>query len=115
MAAHVSWLRWKRIRLQCGRPGFNSWVGKIPWQRERLPTPVFWPEEFHGLYSPWSHEELDTTEQLSLLNVNAFCLRQFYCLIVLAGTSTGELNTSSEVGFPLWSLILEGKLSGFHC
>ena len=26
-------------------------VGKIPWKRERLPTPVFWPEEFHGLYS----------------------------------------------------------------
>ena len=27
------------------------WVGKIPWRRERLPTPVFWPEEFHG--GPW--------------------------------------------------------------
>ena len=24
--------------------------GKIPWRRERLPTPVFWPGEFHGLY-----------------------------------------------------------------
>ena len=23
-------------------------VGKIPWRRERLPTPVFWPGEFHG-------------------------------------------------------------------
>ena len=40
-------------RLQRGRPGFDSWVGKIPWRRERLPTPVFWPGEFHGLYSPW--------------------------------------------------------------
>ena len=28
------------------------WVGRIPWRRERLPTPVFWPGEFHGLYSP---------------------------------------------------------------
>ena len=28
-------------------------VGKIPWKRERLPTPVFWPGEFHGLYNPW--------------------------------------------------------------
>ena len=27
-----------------------SLVGKIPWRRERLPTPVFWPREFHGLY-----------------------------------------------------------------
>ena len=23
-------LSWKRIRLQCGRPGFHPWVGKIP-------------------------------------------------------------------------------------
>ena len=30
-----------------------SWVGKIPRQRERPPTPVFWPGEFHGLYRPW--------------------------------------------------------------
>ena len=29
---------------------FNPWVGKIPWRRERLPTPVFWPGEFHGLH-----------------------------------------------------------------
>ena len=48
----------------------ETWVwslgGKIPWRREKLPTPVFWPGEFHGLYSPWGHKELDTTEQLSL-------------------------------------------------
>ena len=51
--------------LQYGRPGFDPWVGKIPWRRERLPTPVFWPGEFHGLYSPWPHES-DRTEWLSL-------------------------------------------------
>ena len=44
------------------RPGFSPWVGKIPWRRERLPTPIFWPGEFHVLYSPWGHKELDTTE-----------------------------------------------------
>ena len=26
----------------------RSLVGKIPWRRERLPTPVFWPGEFEG-------------------------------------------------------------------
>ena len=45
---------------------FDPWVGKIPWRRERLPTPVFWPGEFHELYSPWGSKESDTTEQLSL-------------------------------------------------
>ena len=27
---------------------------------------MFWPGEFHGLYSPWGRKESDTTEQLSL-------------------------------------------------
>ena len=48
------------------RPGFNLQVGKIPWRRERVPTPVFWPGESHGLYSPWGPKESDTTEWLSL-------------------------------------------------
>ena len=27
--------------LQCRRPGFDSWVGKICWRRDKPPTPVF--------------------------------------------------------------------------
>ena len=42
----------------------ETWVGKIPWRRERLPTPVFWPRVFRGLYSPWGCKESDTTERL---------------------------------------------------
>ena len=53
------------------KPGFKSWVGKIPWRREWLPTPVFLPGEFHGQrsltsYSPWGRKESDMTEQLTL-------------------------------------------------
>ena len=50
----------------CGRPGFDPWVGTIPWRRGRLPTPVFWPGKFHGLCSPWDCKDSDTTERLSL-------------------------------------------------
>ena len=32
----------------CGRPGFNPWVGKIPWRRKWQPTPAFLPGESHG-------------------------------------------------------------------
>ena len=56
----------RRIHLQCGRAGFDPGVGKILWRRERLPAPVFWPGEFHGLYSPQGSKESDMTEQLSL-------------------------------------------------
>ena len=39
------------------RPGFDPWVGKIPWKRAWYPTSVFlsgkspWTEETGGLYS----------------------------------------------------------------
>ena len=56
----------KRDRLQCSRPGFDPWVGKIPWRRERLLSPVLWPREIQELYSPWGCKESDTTERLSL-------------------------------------------------
>ena len=59
-------LSWKRIHLQCRRPGFDPWFGKIPWRRDWLPTPVFWPREFHRLYSPQGCKESETTEGLSL-------------------------------------------------
>ena len=49
-----------------GDPGSIPGLGKIPWRRERLPTLVFWPGEFQGLYSSWGHKESDMTEQLSL-------------------------------------------------
>ena len=57
----------KKIYLQCRRPGFDPWVGKIPWRRAWQRTPVFLPGEPHGQrnlvgYSPWGHKELDTTE-----------------------------------------------------
>ena len=48
----------------------ETWVQSLGWEdpleRERLPTPVFWPGEFHGLYSPWGHKESDMIARLSL-------------------------------------------------
>ena len=45
---------------------WETWVPSLdwedPWNRERLPTPVFWPREVHGLYSPRGRKESDTTE-----------------------------------------------------
>ena len=36
-----------RFCLQCRRPRFDPWVGKIPWRREWQLTPVFLPGESH--------------------------------------------------------------------
>ena len=43
----------------------HPWVGKMPWRRERLPTPVLRPGELHALYSPRGHKESDATECLT--------------------------------------------------
>ena len=50
----------------------ETWVGKIPWRRERVSTPVFWPGESHGLYSPWGHKELT---QLSNFHFHFFHMK----------------------------------------
>ena len=50
-SGHPWWLRWPRIRLQCGRPGFDHWVGKIPWRRAWQHSPIFLPGE-----SPWTEK-----------------------------------------------------------
>ena len=42
---------------------------KIPWRTERLSTPVFWHGEFHGLYSPRGHKQLDMTATFSSLTI----------------------------------------------
>ena len=42
---------WLEIRMQYERPGFDPWVGQIPWRRAWQPTPVFLPGE-----SPWTEK-----------------------------------------------------------
>ena len=58
----IDWLPWWLRRKRIFIPGFNPLVGKNPWRKEWLPTPVFLP----WCYSPWGPKESDTTEQLSL-------------------------------------------------
>ena len=58
---------------KCKGPGFNPWVGKIPWRRKWKPTPVLLPGKFHGKrslvgYSSWGRKELETTKHIIILN-----------------------------------------------
>ena len=63
------WLRQLSVCLQCGRPRFSPWIGKIPWRRKWQSTPGLLPGKSHGQrrvvgYSPWVRKESDTTEWL---------------------------------------------------
>ena len=69
-----------RICLQCRRPGFSPWVGKIPWGREWLANHSCILAEFHGqrslvVYSPWDCKGSDITEQLPLFLLSTSCTR----------------------------------------
>ena len=72
-----------RVCLQCRRPRFGPWVGKIPWKRKWQPTPVFLAGEARGWrslagYSPvHGVAERDTTEQLHSLTHSGFQLRRW--------------------------------------
>ena len=57
------WLRRPSVCLQCRRPGFNPWAGKIPWKRKCsiLGWRILWTEEPGGLQS-MGHKDSDTTE-----------------------------------------------------
>ena len=60
----------KKPACQYRRPkrcSFTLWVGKMPWRRERQPTPVFSPGESHGQrslvgYRPLGYKESGMTE-----------------------------------------------------
>ena len=57
------WLSGSESASQCRKPGFDSWVGKMPWRRKQQPTPVFLPGKSHGQrslvgYSSWSTQRV---------------------------------------------------------
>ena len=57
-------------------PGFNSWLGTVPWRRKHQPTPVFLPGKSHGQrslvgYCPWGCKASDMTEQLSTHTISS--------------------------------------------
>ena len=68
------WHSGKESTCHCRRHkrlGFDSCVGKIPWNSKWQPNPVFVPGKFHGQrslvgYSPWGHKEWDTIEHITL-------------------------------------------------
>ena len=75
----------KESACQCRRCGFDPWVGKIPWRRERQPTPVFLSGKSHAQRSlvgssRWDHRELDMTYQLNNNKPSGLCLTSFAAL-----------------------------------
>ena len=80
--------QWWRIFLPIRRHGSDPWVGKIPWRRKWLPSPVFLPGDFHG-------------QRCLLANLPSGA----------AAPWTGHWSFSSQVGFPIRSSLISGCTS----
>ena len=79
---------------------------KRPWRREWLPTPEFWPGEFHGQrnlagYSPWGSQQVDMTEWLSLTHSDYHS--NMYLLLVMGHLKEAPvwINTNSKIVGPV--------------
>ena len=77
---------------QLGRPGFDPWVGKIQWRRERL-VQYSGRENSMDCHGPWDCKELDTTERLLL---SRFLQDQCFISYDSDRTSKGLPTTLSE-------------------
>ena len=83
----------------CGRPAFDSWVGKIPWRRKWQSTPAFLPRESHRQRSLAVHGVArvghDLATKLVLLShyLSTFVsiLYQISCSLALVRTSPSSL------------------------
>ena len=59
------------FKLNSRIQGLDPWVEMIHWRRKWKLTPVFLPGKSHGqrslgVYSPWGHQESDTTKWLKI-------------------------------------------------
>ena len=68
-------------------------LGLIPWRRKRLPTPVFWPGEFHGQRSLAGYKSMGSQR-------------------VRHNWVAKQSPASSEIGLPRW---LSDKESTYQC
>ena len=99
--------RWQRTCLECRKPGIDTLIGKIPWRRIWLPTPLFLPGDFHGQmslagYSPWRCKESDTTDGLSTQLSTVYTVSNkyhSYRCITHGGTVGTHIVTPKMYGF----------------
>ena len=102
--ASLLWLTQWRICLQCRRPRFDPWVGKI-WRRALQSTPAFLPGE-----SPWT-EEPGRLQSMGSQRVghNRAAKEQSNNKSDFTDSSYSECQQVCSVDWPLWWVLSDGR------
>ena len=105
------------VCLQCGRPGFGPWVGKIPWRRKEQPTPVLSPRKSHGwrsLVQATVHGITKSQAWLSDFPLTSLITQTVKNLPAVQETQVQSLDWEDpmEKGMAALPLLLPGKAHG---
>ena len=73
-SGNLSCIRQRALFVYPASLMWETWVQSLGWEdlleKKRLPTPVFWPREFQGLYSPWGHRVGHNWENFTPFSIN---------------------------------------------
>ena len=98
-----------RIHLQCGRPWFYSWVGKIHWRSDRLPIPVFF--DFPG--GSAGKESTCNVGDLGLIPGLGRCPGEWKGYPLQYSSPENSMDGSQRVGHH-WAAFTFNELSCYH-
>ena len=77
---------------QHGRPGFDPWVDKILWRRERQSIPVFLPWRIPMDRGAWrATVKSDKMERLTLSSFFLYVLSMYYLICVTRSITSDSL------------------------
>ena len=88
----------KESACNVGNPLSIPWSGRAPGERERLPTPVFWPGKFHGQSSLSGLQSMGLQKVRHDWVTNTLTFRVITTF--LSGLYTVKLNFTENTVFP---------------
>ena len=91
------WLSGNEPACQWSRCRSDPWVGKIPWRRTWLPTPVFLPGEFHGQRSLAGYRSCSCKRVRHTLVTTATTMEQVTLIHISIPNCSIEIPTDQEV------------------
>ena len=100
------WLTWSSVCLLCGRPGFDPWVGKMPWRRKE-------PGRLQSM--GWQRVGHDWVTSLSLFLCTVCQLQTVTVQLLFNLDSLYFFSSLTTEAWTLKTMLSDGDDSGHPC